>query len=70
MADRLIVKMYTQDDVFVVTGATSGIGKRYLALLDRGATVTQVLKSKKLASLHDISGGDRKLFLEVEIYLT
>ena len=59
--------MYTQDDVFVVTGATSGIGKCVtLALLDRGATVIALGRdSKKLASLHDISGGDRKLFLEV-----
>ena len=45
--------MYTQKDIFLVTGATSGIGKGVvLSLLNQGAKVIAVGRdSKKLASL-------------------
>ena len=45
--------MYTQKDIFIVTGATSGIGKGVaLSLLDKGAKVIAIGRdTKKLISL-------------------
>ena len=40
--------MYTQKDIFIVTGATSGIGKGVvLSLLDKGAKVIAIGRNTK-----------------------
>ncbi len=58
--------MYTQKDIFLVTGATSGIGKGVvLSLLNQGAKVIAVGRdSKKLASLQDEASRKTNLILE------
>lgn len=58
--------MYTSQDIFVVTGATSGIGKGVVfSLLKEGASVIAVGRNaKKLNLLKDETNNDKNLFLE------
>jgi len=60
--------MYTNADIFVVTGATSGIGKGVVkSLLDEGAVVIAVGRnSHKLEQLHSDVNERGKLFLEIQ----
>jgi len=58
--------MYTQKNIFLVTGATSGIGKGVvLSLLNQGAKVIAVGRdSKKLVSLKGEASNKNNLILE------
>ncbi|MBD1152578.1 SDR family oxidoreductase [Pelagibacterales bacterium SAG-MED22] len=58
--------MYTQKDIFIVTGATSGIGKGVvLSLLDKGAKVIAIGRdTKKLISLKKEAINKNNLILE------
>lgn len=58
--------MYTQKDIFIVTGATSGIGKGVvLSLLDKGAKVIAIGRdTKKLISLKKEAINRNNLILE------
>jgi NAD(P)-dependent dehydrogenase (short-subunit alcohol dehydrogenase family) len=58
--------MYTSQEVFVVTGATSGIGKGVVfSLLKEGAFVIAVGRNvEKLNLLKDETSNDKNLFLE------
>lgn len=62
-----MLKGYSTDDVFLVTGSTSGIGKSLvLSLLNQGATVVAVGRSiEKLSALESESGASGKLVCEV-----
>ncbi len=58
--------MFKQDDIFLVTGATSGIGRAVvLSLLNYGATVIAIGKStQKLSLLNAETGSSTRLILE------
>ena len=58
--------MYTQNDIFIVTGATSGIGKGVVvSLLDKGAKVIAIGRdAKKLISLKNEVINKNNLILE------
>lgn len=58
--------MYTSQDIFVVTGATSGIGKGVVfSLLKYGASVVAVGRNvEKLNLLKDETNNEKNLFLE------
>lgn len=58
--------MYTSQDIFVVTGATSGIGKGVVhSLLKEGASVIAVGRNvEKLNLLKEETSNDKNLFLE------
>ena len=58
--------MYTTQDIFIVTGATSGIGKGVvISLLKEGASVIAIGRSlEKLNLLRDETSDGKSLFLE------
>ena len=58
--------MYTSQDIFIVTGSTSGIGKGVVfSLLKEGASVIAVGRNaKKLNLLKDETSNEKNLFLE------
>ena len=58
--------MYTQKDIFLITGATSGIGKSVvLSLLNQGAKVIAIGRnSKKLILLKNETNNKNNLILE------